>query len=54
MLIIPKESKKEFSQRKLETYDKYCRVINWGRKYPVAFAERFFGIELLDYQKYMI
>ena len=54
MLIIPKETKKEFSQRKLETYDKYCRVINWGRRYPVAFASRFFGIDLLDYQKYMI
>lgn len=54
MLIIPSETKKEFSQRKLETYDKYCRVINWGRKYPVAFAERFFGIGLLDYQKYII
>lgn len=54
MLIIPKESKKEFSQRKLETYDRYCRVINWGRQYPVSFAERFFGIDLLDYQKYMV
>lgn len=49
-----KPSQKEISQRKLETYDKYCKVINWGRAYPVEFASRFFGIELLDNQKYAI
>lgn len=49
-----KSSQKEISQRKLETYDKYCKVINWGRAYPVEFASRFFGIELLDNQKYAI
>ena len=54
MLILSKESKKEFSQRKLETYDRYNRVINWGRKYPVDFAEWLFGIEMLDYQAYEI
>ena len=54
MLILSKESKKEFSQRKLETYDRYNRVINWGRKYPVDFAEWLFGIEMLDYQAYAL
>lgn len=49
-----KPSQKEISQRKLETYDKYCKVINWGRAYPVEFASRFFGIDLLDNQKYAI
>ena len=45
-------SHKEISQRKLETYDKYSKVIQWGRAYPVEFASRFMGIELLDMQKY--
>jgi hypothetical protein len=54
MIVINKPSKKEISQRKLETYDKYCTVIQWGRKDPVAFASRFLGLELLDMQKYSI
>lgn len=29
-------------------------VINWGRKYPIQFAERFMGIQLLDFQKYVL
>lgn len=49
-----KLSTKEISQRKLETYEKYCIVIQWGRSHPVEFAERFFGISLLDMQKYSI
>lgn len=52
--IYSKPTKKEISQRKLETYDKYCKVINWGRAYPVEFCSRFMGIELLDFQKYVI
>jgi hypothetical protein len=52
--IINRPSKKEISQRKLETYDKYCKVIQWGRSYPIEFSSRFMGIELLDMQKYAI
>ena len=52
--VYIKPTQKEISQRKLEAYDKYCQVINWGRAYPVEFASRFFGIELLDNQKYAI
>lgn len=47
-------SVKELSQRKLETYEKYCIILQWGRSHPVEFASRFFGIELLDIQKYAI
>ena len=50
--LINKPSQKEISQRKLETYDKYSKVIQWGRAYPVEFTSRFMGIELLDMQKY--
>lgn len=50
--ILNKPSNKEISQRKLETYDKYSKIIQWGRAYPVEFTSRFMGIELLDMQKY--
>jgi len=43
---------KEFSQRKLEEYSKFDKIINWGRKDPVRFAEEFYGIKLIDYQKW--
>lgn len=34
--------------------EKYSRLIQWGRANPVQFIERVFGIELLDYQKYVL
>lgn len=54
LTIINNRSIKEISQRKLETYEKYMQVINWGRAYPVEFCSRFMGVELLDMQKYAI
>lgn len=54
LTVINKKNQKEISQRKLETYEKYAQVINWGRGYPVEFCSRFMGIELLDIQKYAI
>lgn len=54
LTIINKQSNKEISQRKLETYEKYMQIINWGRAYPVEFCSRFMGVELLDLQKYAI
>ena len=46
-------SKQNISQRKLDGYIKLAEVIQWGRKNPVKFVERFMGLELLDYQKYV-
>lgn len=54
LTIISKETGKAISQRRLETYDRYSKVITWGRKYPIDFAKRFLGVELLDYQKYCL
>lgn len=54
LTILNKPTAKEVSQRKLETYDKYYRVITWGRANPIPFASRFMGVELLDFQKYII
>lgn len=46
-------NKQNMSQRKIDGYLKLAEVIQWGRKNPVKFVERFFGMELLDYQKYV-
>lgn len=47
------QNNKNMSQRKIQGYLKLAEVIQWGRKNPVKFVERFFGLELLDYQKYV-
>lgn len=50
-IYIPMSSK-ELSQKKLEEYHKMAKIIQWGRKNPVKFAEEFFGLKLIDYQAY--
>lgn len=47
-------SKNNLSQRKLDGYLKLAEIVQWGRKNPVKFIERFMGLELLDYQKYVL
>lgn len=41
------------SQRKKEGYLRLAKIIQWGRKQPVHFMERFMKVELMDYQKYV-
>jgi len=48
-----KPTEKMMSERKREGYLKLAQVIQWGLKHPVKFVDLFFGIELLDYQKYV-
>lgn len=50
-IFIP-PTPKVLSQKKLEAYESYCKVINAGRRNPVWFAEEFLGIKLMDYQKW--
>lgn len=52
MLVYTPMSHKELSQKKLEEYEKMSKVVQWGRKNPVKFAELMFGIKLIDYQAY--
>lgn len=52
MDYIIRTSEKEFSQKKLEEYANFERVINEGRKNPIWFSEYFFGVKLMDYQKW--
>ena len=51
MDILSTISKKELSQRKLQSYHDMSKIINWGRQNPIKFAEHFFGLSLMDYQK---
>ena len=41
------------TNRQLEEHKKYTEFINWGRRNPILFSEEVFGIEFLDYQKYI-
>ena len=54
MDFIVRESQKEFSQRQLETYERYTQLIQWGRRDPVEFIRQIMGVELMDFQRYAI
>lgn len=43
----------EVSQKKMESYREFCKIIQLGRKNPVWFTEFFLGASLLDSQKYV-
>ena len=43
----------DMSNLRLEGLKKTAEIIQWGRRSPVKFCERFMGIEFLDYQKYV-
>lgn len=42
------------NSRRLETMEKYNKIIAWGRKHPLKFIETILGVDLLDFQKYII
>lgn len=52
--VIFNETDYEISIRKQETWDRYNKVIQWGRQHPVRFMEQFFGLEFTDHQKYIL
>lgn len=37
-----------------ETFEKYCQILQWGRRHPTRFIEDFFNMELLDHQKWIL
>lgn len=43
----------DLSHRQVNDMTALSEFINWGRRNPVLFAEEIFGIEMLDYQKYI-
>lgn len=42
-------NKGNLTQKKLESYQKFNELNQWGRKNPVKYAEFVFGLELMDY-----
>lgn len=44
----------ELSQRRLEQMGRYAKFIQWGRGHLSAFCSEFLGVELLDYQKWIL
>lgn len=53
MTIYTPTTGKELSQKKIEEYQKYCNLIQAGRKNPIWFSEFVFGIKLFDFQKWV-
>jgi len=47
--VIFNRTDQEILERRKEVWDKYCKLIQWGRKYPVKFIEEILGNELVDY-----
>ena len=41
------------SRRMQEEYTKWSEFIQWGRRNPIFFAEKIFGVEFMDYQRYV-
>lgn len=49
---IPKTIK-EITSKKLELYEKWAEIVQWGRKSPAKFVEEFIGFKFIDNQKYI-
>ena len=44
----------EILPKKLETFEKYCKILQWGRQHPTRFAEQFMNLQFTDMQKWII
>lgn len=44
----------EILPKRLEVYDKYCKILQWGRRNPTRFLEDFVRLSFSDHQKYII
>lgn len=44
----------EILPKRKEIFDKYCKIIRWGRANPTRFIEDFFKLQLTDMQKYVL
>lgn len=52
--VYNKEIAINLGPRKIELLDKYAVIVNRGRKDPVWFIENFLGVQLTDFQKWII
>lgn len=44
----------EILPKRLETYEKYSKILQWGRANPTRFLEQFMNLEFSDHQKYIL
>lgn len=52
--VIYNRTDYEILERQKEAFDKYCQIIQWGRRNPTRFMEQFLELELTDHQKYCV
>lgn len=52
--VYNRETSIDLGPRKIEFLDKYSQVVNRGRADPVWFIENFLGVQLMDFQKWII
>ena len=52
--VYHKETEINLGPRKIELLDKYSVIVNHGRKDPVWFIQKFLGVKLTDFQKWII
>ena len=52
--VIFNELSCEILPKQKETFDKYCKIIQWGRKNPTRFLEDFVKLTFTDHQKYIL
>jgi hypothetical protein len=53
MEIMKRLTDKEFSQKKLEEYANWEKIVQYGRQNPIWFMEWAFGASLMDFQKWI-
>lgn len=53
MEIMTRLTDKEFSQKKLEEYSNWQKITQYGRQNPIWFLQWAFGVELMDFQKWV-
>ena len=44
----------QITPKQMEIFDKYCRIIQWGRQHPTRFLEEFMNLQFTDTQKYVL
>ena len=52
--VYNKQTEINLGPRKIELLDKYVVIVNRGRKDPVWFIQNFLGVQLTDFQKWII
>lgn len=44
----------EIVPKQLETFEKYTKILQWGRRNPTRFLEDFMNLQFTDHQKYVM